>query len=349
MLVLPVAFMKISERTLRISASSFLALLMVSASYLLSGPSFLTRSIANAGSTEELLKEYAEKDTDRDGLPDWQEALYNTDPNNPDSDNDGLSDGDAAKAGKLTPQTSASQLPSADEGTERTTEDILSEIPGVDPAPGSITEQFSREFFQEYIETSRGQPLTEDKQQGIITKLLASFQQKASQSLTSSYTRVSVRPSTIVSSATYAGTVEDVLDTAIPDAPDSDLLVLSEKLIKENDTAAKARLLELSEQYAEAVSGLLLVPTPPALVESHTRLIRALDQVSRSARSIANLEKDPVLTMGAISMLVPSRDDIMTSLGDISQAVLANGEPAPGSPGMRIVDAVRREQAKSAP
>jgi len=32
------------------------------------------------------------KDSDNDGLPDWQEELYGTDPNNPDTDGDGYSD-----------------------------------------------------------------------------------------------------------------------------------------------------------------------------------------------------------------------------------------------------------------
>mgnify|MGYP003394785642 CR=1 FL=1 len=36
-------------------------------------------------------------DTDKDGLQDWEEALWKTDPNNPDSDGDGIKDGDEAQ------------------------------------------------------------------------------------------------------------------------------------------------------------------------------------------------------------------------------------------------------------
>ena len=42
-------------------------------------------------STSELLSENF-KDSDNDGLPDWQEELYRTDPFNPDTDGDGYSD-----------------------------------------------------------------------------------------------------------------------------------------------------------------------------------------------------------------------------------------------------------------
>lgn len=39
-------------------------------------------------------------DADHDGLKAWEEALYGTDPNNPDTDGDGTSDGDEVKAGR---------------------------------------------------------------------------------------------------------------------------------------------------------------------------------------------------------------------------------------------------------
>ena len=35
-----------------------------------------------------------QKDSDGDGLPDWEEALFGTNPHNPDTDGDGTSDGD---------------------------------------------------------------------------------------------------------------------------------------------------------------------------------------------------------------------------------------------------------------
>src|SRR3569833_2132398 len=109
--------MKISERTLRISTASGLALIMVSAAYLLSGPTFFTSHTANAESTDELLKAYANKDTAAAGLPDWQEALYGTDPNKAISNSFGIPDGEAAREGKLTPNTLATQLPDANQGT----------------------------------------------------------------------------------------------------------------------------------------------------------------------------------------------------------------------------------------
>lgn len=40
-----------------------------------------------------------DKDSDKDGLADWEETIYKTDPYNPDTDNDGYSDGEEVAAG----------------------------------------------------------------------------------------------------------------------------------------------------------------------------------------------------------------------------------------------------------
>lgn len=337
MLVLPVAIMKISERTLRISASSFLALLMVSASYLLSGPSFLTRSIANAGSTEELLKEYAEKDTDTDGLPDWQEALYNTDPNNPDSDGDGLSDGEAARAGKLTPQTSASQLPTADDGTPRTTEDILADIPGVDPAPGSITEQFSEEFLQQIVGANGGQPLTEEQQQELIGQLFTQYSTKAAKLFASTYGTISVHTNTSVSLSGYTQVVESVYIQNDVDAEESNPLSLMEALITNNDSSAAPKLLRISKAYAAMAADMRAAQVPPSLAPTHVKSVRALEELSKSTAAISSFQKDPLASLGALTVFNSSSKDFAASITELANVILANGEPLPEQPGALIV------------
>ena len=50
-------------------------------------------AIANIGQVKYVFSFDSAKDSDQDGLSDWQEVAYGTDPYNPDSDGDGLSDG----------------------------------------------------------------------------------------------------------------------------------------------------------------------------------------------------------------------------------------------------------------
>ncbi|MGZ2907003.1 thrombospondin type 3 repeat-containing protein, partial [Pseudomonas aeruginosa] len=77
------------------------------------------------------------KDSDNDGLPDWEEALYGTDPHNAHSISPTLTDGQAVAEGLIKPQMSiASSSP----------QNILDSIPGQLPADGSLTQQFSQDF-----------------------------------------------------------------------------------------------------------------------------------------------------------------------------------------------------------
>ena len=66
--------MAFSKKTISILSSIALSVLLIIGAYGLSSLSSLI-GIADAGSTDALLKAYAEKDTDSDGLFDWQESL----------------------------------------------------------------------------------------------------------------------------------------------------------------------------------------------------------------------------------------------------------------------------------
>ena len=330
--------MAISERTLRISGASVLALTFIGIAYVLSGPNLLTNRTVSAESAEELLAAYAAKDTDGDTLPDWQEALYGTNPNTPDSDGDGMSDGEAFRQGLLTPSSLAAQLPENPTG-----EELLEEIPGVDPAPGSITEQFGQEFLQAYAAASNGAPLDEAGQQQLVSQLLAQFTQKASTQLTSRYTLVSVRTDPTLSAVIYAGSVEDVVFRTHAVAPggEGDPLLLMQAFIEHNDKTAAPKLEALADSYAAIAAELLTVSAPPALADEHLALIRSFDELARATNRVVVYESDPLGVMGALSIYRPSSQAIVQAFEQIALAVLASGEPAADTPGALIVNTAR--------
>lgn len=330
--------MAISPRHARIGGATVMAVLLVAGAYVLPSISVPQTKEVNAELTDELLATYVSKDSDQDDLPDWQEALYGTDSAKADTDGDGITDGEAVRRGLLTPTSLASQLPAADPIGEE-------DIPGEAPAPGSLTDQFARAFFEAYIRASDGQPMSAEAQQEVIASLLTKFQADAAKSLVSPYSLVSVRTGS-GGATPYAGQVERVLESAIPDSPDSDVILLVQRVIEKSDQSAVARLAELEPQYAEAVSQLLEVPAPPAARESHLMLVRSLDQTRRAMVAVQDYEKDPILTMGALQALNESLPGTVAGLTGIAQQVLGEGEPAPGMPGSLTVEAVRRMQTQ---
>lgn len=336
-----VAFMKISERTLRITAASVLALIMVSAAYLLSGPNFLTSRSANAESTEQLLQAYASKDTDGDGLPDWEEALYGTDPNKAISNSFGIPDGQAAREGKLTPNALASQLPSADQGTS--TPPLTDADFGGTPAPaaGSITEQFSREFFQEYVQASNGQPMDQATQQQLVTSLLGQFTQKAAASFASPYSNVNVHTSNIATLQTYSAGVEKAfIDNDIA-GTNGDPLDLMAALIQSNDPAAKKKLLAIATAYQAIADDLKALSVPPSLSSNHVALVQSFETLSKATNTVAHYQDDPLGTMGAFSAFKTGTASMSQAITALATSVLANGEPQQTAPGYLIVQIAR--------
>ncbi|MDB5237052.1 MAG: hypothetical protein JWL88_154 [Parcubacteria group bacterium] len=338
--------MALSARSVRIISASALSVVLIGGAYAISGPiSFFGSKIANAQSTDELLKAYAAKDSDSDGLPDWQEALYGTDPNNPHSVSPTLTDAEAVAKGLVTPHTSSVALvPQA-----TTTGATSADIPGVNPAPGSLTDQFGQEFMQDYMAASNGQQLTADQQQALITKLMASYSQKASVLLVSQYTMLSIHVSPTTSVTDYAASLEAIFRAHDVPADSSQPIPLMQAFLVNNDKSAAAKLGVLSNAYAGIASDLLKTPVPPALAAQHLALLQSFDTQAHATKAATNYDKDPLAVLGSLSLLQPTAQAIVANLKAISESIIAaNGEPAPGAPGALIVSTARSAEAANA-
>jgi hypothetical protein len=334
--------MTISARTTRIIAASGLALSFIGVSYVISGPTIFTNNTANAESTQALLAAYAAKDTDGDGLPDWQEALYGTDPNKAISNSYGIPDGQAAQKGLLTPTALKDQLPTDQATTTLTADDL----PGPLAAPGTITDEFSKDFFQSYMEKSGGQPLSADDDQALLTQLLGEFQTKAAAAMSSSYTAVSIHPDSQISESSYAGAVESILQAHDVPADANQPLPLMEALIENNDESARPKLKVLADSYKAIASDLLKTHVPPQLAAEHLQLLQAFDSLAKTTAVVVNYEKDPVATLGAIGVYQPASAQAVAAFKAMATALIANGEPAAGTPGAMIVSIARSAETK---
>ena len=85
----------------------------------------------------DLLRSDPHKDSDNDGLKDWQEALWQSDKNNPDTDGDGTLDGEEV-ANNRNPIKAGPDDEMAQNSNEITTETTL-------------TEEFSKDVFAQYL------------------------------------------------------------------------------------------------------------------------------------------------------------------------------------------------------
>lgn len=322
-------------RTLHLALASSVAVAFIVCSYLFSGPFSLRPSTVDAATAESLLKSYAVKDADSDGLPDWQESLYGTDPANPESVQKGVLDGEAVTQGLVKPKfTSEVQNPVQ-----------ASSIPGTLPADDSVTAQFSQEFLKAYIDAG-GQTMSASEQQALLSRLMENFTVRAEKVVVSPYTALSIHPDASVSVLAYAGAVEAIIVANDSPKGSENPLDLMDAYINNGDAAAGVQLAALAKRYEVISKTLLALRVPPPLSASHLLLLQSFDSLARATRLAASFEKDPVAVLGALSMYQPASTGVVQAFTQIATSILSSGEPVKGTPGFIIVNFARSTQTQ---
>ena len=104
------------------------------------------------------------KDSDNDGLMDWEEVLWKTDLNNPDTDKDGTLDGEEVKLGRNPAMAGPDDFYSPENFSSETS---------TSSEPLSETEKFSRDFISQYLAAKQiaGGNLDETTKQGLLNSL----------------------------------------------------------------------------------------------------------------------------------------------------------------------------------
>lgn len=323
------------SRTLNLVLASSVALSMIVLAYLFSGPFTLSPSLAEAQSADELLKAYASKDSDSDGLPDWQESLYGTDPENPQSVKAGVSDSDAVAQGLV-----SLKFASDTSGLATT---AGTDVPGTAVSDSSLTAQFSQAFFKAYV-AAGGQNMTESDQQALLNTLMADFSARAQKLVVSSYTSVNVHTDPAVTVTDYAGAVESALVRYDVPAGEGSAVELMDAFVNGGDQSAQPKLLRLAASYASISKALANAHVPPALLSQHLALMQSFDTLGRATALVADYQKDPIGVLGALSVYVPASKSASDAFKSIGAAIVASGEPAEGAPGYLLVSIARYAQ-----
>lgn len=329
--------MERSAHTLRIVIASIIAIVMVGGAYALSGP-LPFGNIAGAQSAEELLREYAVLDSDFDGLPDWQEALYGTDPHNPESFQAGILDGDAVARGLIQPKIS---MRAEDELTD------IDSIPGVAAAPSSLTDRFAQLLLTQFLQTRGNEALSQDEVATFVTGGVQSLIQTAD--APARYTANDIL--TNATSGTealvaYIAAIESVFARHTVAAEKSELFYFSDAL--RGDTAAIAKIASIGRAYDNIATGMVQVRVPQEVAQAHLNVANALVQLSESATYMASLETDPLQAFLGISLYETRAKELVAAFSHLNSVFSAYQVSIPeGAPGYSILKSARDAAAVS--
>ena len=265
------------------ASSIILVIILISTGYYLATKKTSQSDTANKNLNSHLsslVSDNIQKDSDNDGLPDWEETLWKTNPNKPDTDNDGTSDGNevAARRDPLKPNTakpgeipndfldnSGSTNASSTSKTATTTEDT--------------NEKMAGEFFSKYFAMNGGkQPLSDESKNDLMQSVI-SDNFNPSQFTFKSYTLKDVQiisgQITPASKNVYLSSISQVFknDNFRLDFNEAQIIqkavgAQDETILKQTDTVIT--------KYNKVISDLLKIPVPASLVQNHLSIVNSL-------------------------------------------------------------------------
>jgi hypothetical protein len=275
-----------SLRTIGIIIASTLSVILIVIAVLISGPLPFHLQKVDAQSTHDLLVSYAAKDTDGDGLPDWEEALYGTDPNNPHSVSQAVTDGEAVAQGLVKPKFATATSTPVD----------ASVIPAPTAGTSTVTDQFARALFEQYLRNRGTTPPTSAEIASFVESGVKQLEANSATPDAFNRGQVHVVGSGPDALATYAAAVEKVFTANAVPASQSEILYFADAANKD-DPAALVKVAAIGNEYGKIARALIQVPVPKEAASAHLQLANSLMHMSEITLDLAALKTDPLRAM----------------------------------------------------
>ncbi|MBU6214261.1 hypothetical protein KGM48_00205 [Patescibacteria group bacterium] len=319
-----------------ILASLFSAVLIGSAFLLARGAA--APSVAEASTETELLRAIATKDSNGDGLPDWQKTLYGIpiDSTTTDYFNLGMTDGEAVAKGLIVPKAIA-DIPVA---TATPATLGVDDLPPA-PADGTLTAAFSKTFFMLYLQAKQnagGADLTDAQMSDVVNRAVNML--SSSVAITPKYKN----PADLVIGASgssallsFAADAENLLRKNSNNATTTELAYLKEA--ENGNATALTFIAAIAKSYRDSATGLVVLPVPQELAGQDLELINALMHMSKVINDFTLVNTDPLAAILALTQYQSSVQGLAKAFTDIGSVYAAAGiHLAAGSPGASFVN-----------
>lgn len=261
--------------------------------------------IANSLTPSETM-EFTKKDTDGDGLKDWEEILWGTDPNNPDTDGDGMGDGEEISIGRN---------PTIEGPDDEFSDDLsLNSESDSDYSALSKTDMVSRIFFRKYmILQQSGGDFDEEARNSLVNETVEDiFGEMVSAQI---YDKSDLKIVTNSNEAlqNYGNRIISIINIYAQQNPKNAVLVFEETLRTKNKKLAEP-LIDSSLMYENISKDFVKVAVPEEIASVHLDLIGEYLTLSRSLKNMGNVLEDPILGAGGFK----EYGETMEQLGNLT-------------------------------
>ena len=253
-----------------------------------------------------------QKDSDGDGVMDWEEALWGTDPNKEISF-DGITDSDYIKQKRA-------DLKISNESELTTSEDGLTE-----------TDKFAQQFFAS---------LSAMKQSGQIDKntinnVSASLGQNiVDPNLIDKYTEKDIKLNAndgVDIQNTYYANAKKTFEKYTEEGLGDELEIVSTIVGSENTENSQDsinKLIIIADAYQEFAQKMVELEVPKSLAQYHIQIINNANNTGISVRNMIKVIDDPIIGLSGLSQYQKYSDDLIASVENLKiiLSILSNND-----------------------
>ncbi len=302
--------------------------------------------VAEASTETALLQAIATKDSNGDGLPDWEKTLYGIPANSTTTDyfHLGMTDGQAVAQGLIVPKAIA-DIPATASSSPSIAVSVADSSLPPPPASGTITAAFAKNFFMLYLaakQANGGAPLSQTDMSNVSQEAL----NQLAQSIMPAPDFKSMRNITVTGSGTdalktFAASAEAVFLKNTSDATTSEINYLQYAVQNNDDAAALEHIASIAKAYRDTAAGLAALPVPQELAAADLSLINALARMSGILSDFTRVNADPLATILALNQYPQAVLALSTAFLQVGQTYATEGVTLPANtPGASFVNLI---------
>jgi hypothetical protein len=245
------------------------------------------------------------QDSDNDGLKDWEETLWGTDPHNPDTDGDGTPDGEEVDAGRNPTVPGPEDMLDLENG----------ELPNQTPVEDmTATEKVAAVFFKEYVALRQSGELADPSAQSeLVSNLVKQFETATWTNPGYGEKDVLVGPLHGKDAARSYGNLVAIAFAQNPVPNTGNALLALLKILEEDDATKLTELEGWALAYGGIEKDLLEIVVPKDVALTHLELINHFASMRKQVEAMQKAFEDPVVMMQAINPHVESAHGLLRS------------------------------------
>lgn len=266
-------------------------------------------------------------DSDGDGLKDWEEQLWNTDPHNPDTDGDGTRDGEEIARGrnplKAAPNDSLTETLLTKKGALTPSKQPQKEL--------TLTDKIARDLFVTYLQQKKDGTDPDILKDQVVSSLIQELQDPVP--LVDVFSEKNIVINSDTSPETIQSYIKDLESITAQEFKNkhitkNELSVLMEAMNKMEKTGNSESFNQFQKYitgYENTVNKMKTLAVPQRYIPYHLSLINIFHNLTKINRDFMNFPLDPITGLAAINQYNLESSRITQTLSAIKDRLKIDG------------------------